>query len=79
MVIFNPRFEQRAEILERGGKFSRSEHESDPLGEALGGEDVFDDGVAVDGGDEGEQDAGGGEEGEDLGGEVRVAGGKVDP
>lgn len=55
--------EGRAEIGE-GARIGVGEEGACPVREAFSGEDVFDEGEAIDGGDGGGEVAGGGEEGE---------------
>jgi len=68
------RQERRGEV----GGGGRPEGEAEPVGEALGGEDVTDEGEAVCGGGGGEERAGGGEEGEEEVGERGVGDGEID-
>jgi hypothetical protein len=68
------RQERRGEV----GGGGRREGESEPVGEALGGEDVTYEGEAVCGGGGGEERAGGVDEGEDEVAERGVGSGEVD-
>ena len=57
-------FEEGGAEIGEGARIGVGEEGAGPVREAFGGEDVFDKGEAVDGGDGGGEVAGGGEEGE---------------
>lgn len=79
LILLDPVLEERAQIGEEGRGLTALEDEAHPFGEALEGEHVLDEGVAIDGGDGGDKDALGGEEVGEGGGDVGMGRGAVYP